>query len=51
MLWRQWKRSRTRAARLMQQGLDKEQISGQWARGLVELRGIAHERSVSQEIL
>ena len=52
VIWRQWKRTKARAKGLMKRGLDKGvEVSDERARALVELRGVAYERSVSEILL
>lgn len=54
ILWRQWKRPRTRHARLLQRGLDEERTwrSVNNGRGpLVECRGQPHERCLPGRLL
>jgi RNA-directed DNA polymerase len=49
ILWRQWKRPRTRAKRLKQRGLAEErarEVGLQRPGPVVERRGLAHERSL-----
>ena len=54
ILWRQWKRPRTRYVRLMQRGLDRGSGTGigqQRPRPLVECRGQPHERCFPSRLL
>jgi len=53
IVWRQWKRPFTRAKNLMRRGLEEARAwkCVQWKRRLVECRSLAHESSLSQEIL